>query len=377
MKWQVYKMIRVLQCVNIMDRAGLETMLMNYYRNIDRTQIQFDFLTHREECGAYDIEIEILGGKLYHAPRLYPQNYPAYFKWMKDFFLEHPEYEIVHSHIDAMSYLPLLAAKKAGVPVRIAHSHNTKIPKDFKFLLKQYFRYRINSVCNYRLACGQEAGKHLFGNKPFDVIPNAIEAEKFYYNEEIRKLKRNELCLKDSFVIGNVGRFSSQKNHKFLIEIFKEILKLKPNSILLLIGEGELRNKIKNQVERSGINSNVRFLGNRSDVYELYQAMDVFVMPSLFEGLPVVGIEAQFAKLPCVFSDKVTREVQFIENCSFVGLDKSATYWAKRIVDIDNIKRMFDNNLFNSKYNIKNSNVLLTKYYLDLMRNINEKNISC
>ena len=133
-------MIRVLQCVNDMHRAGLETMLMNYYRNIDTNKDQFDFLTHRPDKSDYDDEILSLGGKVYYAPRLYPQNYPAYFKYMKKFFAEHPEYQIVHSHIDSMSYLPLLAAKKAGVPIRIAHSHNTSIDKDFKYILKQYFR---------------------------------------------------------------------------------------------------------------------------------------------------------------------------------------------------------------------------------------------
>ena len=129
-------MIRILQCVNDMHRAGLETMLMNYYRNIDRDKIQFDFLTHRPNRSDYDDEIESLGGKMYYAPRLYPQNYPEYFKWMKRFFAEHPEYKVVHSHIDAMSYLPLKAAKAANIPVRIAHSHNTSIDKDFKYLLK-------------------------------------------------------------------------------------------------------------------------------------------------------------------------------------------------------------------------------------------------
>ena len=139
-------MIRVLQCVNNMHRAGLETMLMNYYRNIDRTKIQFDFLVHRQERSDYDDEIESLGGRIYRAPRLYPQNYPAYFRYMKQFFRDHPEYKIVHSHIDAMSYLPLLAAKRARVPVRIAHSHSTSIDKDTKYWIKQGFRFLIPSV---------------------------------------------------------------------------------------------------------------------------------------------------------------------------------------------------------------------------------------
>ena len=218
-------MIRILQCVNNMHRAGLETMLMNYYRRIDREQIQFDFLTHRPERDDYDDEIESLGGKIYRAPRLYPQNMPAYSKYMKQFFAEHPEYKIMHSHIDAMSYLPLKAAKKAGVPIRIAHSHNTSIDKDFKLPLKLYYKSRITSVSNHHYACGEEAGKFLFPDKEYTVIPNAIETEKFKYDEIIRNRKRQELGIKDEMVFGHVGRISYQKNHKFLVEIFSEIVK--------------------------------------------------------------------------------------------------------------------------------------------------------
>ena len=206
-------MIRILQVVNNMHRAGLETMLMNYYRRMDKEVIQFDFLTHRPEKDDYDDEIESMGGKVYHAPRLYPQNYPAYFKYMKQFFKEHPEYQIVHSHIDAMSYLPLLAAKKAGVPIRIAHSHNTSIDKDFKLLLKLYFRSRITSVANHYCACGEEAGKFLFQEKEYTFVPNAIDPIKFLYNDVIRKKKRNELQINNELVIGHVGRISYQKNH--------------------------------------------------------------------------------------------------------------------------------------------------------------------
>ena len=237
-------MIRILQCVNDMHRAGLETMLMNYYRNIDREKIQFDFLTHRPQRSDYDDEIESLGGKIYYAPRLYPQNYPKYFKWMKQFFSEHPEYKIIHSHIDAMSYLPLKAAKKANIPVRIAHSHNTSIDKDFKYLLKQYFRSRITTVATDYCTCGQEAGKFLFGNKDFTFIPNAIEVDKFLYDKDLRNKKRAELGIKDEFVVGHVGRLSYQKNHKLLIEIFDSLLKLERNALLVLVGVGEKEEEI-------------------------------------------------------------------------------------------------------------------------------------
>lgn len=360
-------MIRILHCVNDMHRAGLETMLMNYYRNIDRTKIQFDFLTHRPYRSDYDDEIESLGGKIYYAPRLYPQNYPAYFRWMRKFFKEHPEYKIVHSHIDTMSYLPLLAAKKAGVPIRIAHSHNTSLDRDFKYLLKQYFRLKINSVCTHRLACGEEAGKFLFGNRSFKVIPNAIDAEKFYFNEELRNKKREELGIKGEFVVGHVGRLSYQKNHKFLIEIFKELLKKEPESLLLLVGVGEKEEELRNQVKNLGINDKVRFLGNRSDVNELYQAMDVFVMPSFFEGIPVVGVEAQFAGLPCIFSDKVPEEVKFSSKTNFISLNSSVVDWVTSIKEKMQMDRFMSNfDLCNNDYNIKSAHSILEEIYLKL-----------
>ena len=195
--------MRILQVVNDMHRAGLETMLMNYYRNIDRTKIQFDFLTHRPYKSDYDDEILSLGGRMYYAPRLYPQNYIQYFRWMDKFFEEHLEYQIMHSHIDSMSYLPLLAAKRANVPVRIAHSHNTSIDRDLKYPLKQLFRTRITKVANEYCACGEEAGKFLFGNRDFKVIPNAIETERFIYKEEVRKRVRKELHFTDEFVVGH------------------------------------------------------------------------------------------------------------------------------------------------------------------------------
>lgn len=362
-------MIRILQVVNDMHRAGLETMLMNYYRNIDRSQIQFDFLTHRPEKSDYDDEIISMGGKMYYAPRLYPQNYPKYFKWMKNFFAEHPEYKIIHSHIDTMSYLPLLAAKKAGVPIRIAHSHNTAVDKDFKYILKMYFKMRINSVVTNRLACGEEAGKFLFGNRDFDVIPNAVDAEKFYFNEEIRNKKREDLGLSNEFVVGHVGRISYQKNHKFLIKIFNALLKKEQNAILLLIGVGDKEQEVRSQVNDLGLQNKVKFLGNRSDVSELYQAMDVFVLPSLFEGIPVVGIEAQFADLPCIFSDKTPNEVKFNNKTKFIGLDKPPEVWVDEILATrNNLPRIhMREDIINSHYNIKSARLILEEYYKQLI----------
>ena len=361
-------MIRILQVVNDMHRAGLETMLMNYYRNIDRTKIQFDFLTHRPNKSDYDDEIISLGGKVYYAPRLYPQNYPKYFKWMKKFFAEHPEYKIIHSHIDTMSYLPLKAAKKAGVPVRIAHSHNTSIDKDFKYPLKMYFRSRINGVVTDRLACGREAGEFLFKNKSFKVIPNAVDADIFLYDAHLREKKRRELGLENNLVVGHVGRLSYQKNHRFLIRIFDELIKKEPAAKLVLVGVGEKEQEIREQVKSLGLDESVMFLGNRSDVNELYQAMDVFVLPSLFEGIPVVGVEAQFADLPCLFSDKTPDEVKFNVRTKFIGLDKSPEFWANEILAAcSGFPRSCDReDIVNSRYDIKCAHAILEEYYINL-----------
>jgi len=327
-------MIRVLQCVNNMHRAGLETMLMNYYRNIDRTRVQFDFLTHRPFRSDYDDEIESLGGKVYYAPRLVPQNYPAYFSYMKAFFGEHPEYKIVHSHIDPMSYLPLLAAKRSDVPVRIAHSHSTGIDLDFKYPLKQYFRYKLNKVATHCFACGEEAGKFLFRGRAFTMIPNAVDAAQFYYDETVRTRKREELGIAQQLVVGHVGRMTYPKNHPFLLRVFAELLKKKPDARLLLVGTGEKEQELKKKVTELGIDSAVLFLGNRSDVNELYQAMDIFVLPSHFEGIPLVGIEAQFAGLPCLFSEGVPKEVCFGESCRFRSLSDPMPNWVRDILEL-------------------------------------------
>lgn len=329
-------MIRVLQCVNNMHRAGLETMLMNYYRNIDRTQVQFDFLTHRPDRSDYDEEIESLGGRVYYAPRLYPQNYPAYFAYMKQFFREHPEYKIMHSHIDTMSYLPLLAGKKAGVPIRIAHSHSTAIDLDFKYPLKCYFKTQIPSVTTHYYACGDEAGEFMFGKQNFEVISNAIDVERFCFDPEMREKKRNELKLKKRFVVGHIGRFTQQKNQIFLLEVFACLIKKVPEACLVLIGNGKDMVLAQEKAKQLGIADSVLFLGNIPNVNEWYQVFDVFVLPSIWEGLPVVGVEAQAADLPCIFSSAITRKIDISEKSRFIDLKASPEVWVDAIMQAFN-----------------------------------------
>ena len=324
-------MIRILHCVNQMNRAGLETMLMNSYRCMDRTKIQFDFLTHRPDRGDYDAEIEALGGRIFRAPRLYPWNYPAYFAYMKAFFREHPAYTIIHSHIDAMSFLPLLAAKRAGIPVRIAHSHSTAMDPDFKYPLKQLFRLLLSAVTTHRFACCGTAGEFLFNGSSFRVIPNGIDAEAFRFDPEVRRILRREMALEGKLVIGHVGRLSYAKNQAFLLRIFREITE-KSDAVLLMVGTGEQEAALQKLAKRLDISHRVRFLGSREDMAALYSAMDVFLLPSRFEGLPLTGIEAQMAGLPCFFSNRVPGDVSFTGGCSFLPLSAGTDTWAEAIV---------------------------------------------
>ena len=354
-------MIRVLQCVNNMHRAGLETVLMNYYRNIDRTKIQFDFLTHRPQRDDYDDEIEALGGRIYRAPRLYPQNYPAYFRFMKQLFAANPQYQIVHSHIDTMSYLPLLAAKKAGVPIRIAHSHSTGLDKDLKYPMKQFFRYRLPQVANGYLACGEQAGKFLYRGKPFTVMPNAVDGAAYRYDPAVREKMRKALGVESHLVIGHAGRFSYPKNHEFLLDIFHAILQKQPNALLLLAGKGELEQKIRQKVSTLQMDSKVRFLGSRSDLQDIYQALDVLVMPSHYEGIPMVGVEAQFSGLPCFFSDTISDETVFTDQCRFLSLQTPAAQWAEEILRAAGQRN--PNIGDNPKYDIRCAAKLLEQYY--------------
>jgi glycosyltransferase involved in cell wall biosynthesis len=320
-----------------MNRGGLETMLMNYYRQINRGKIQFDFLVHRSEKGHYDREIEELGGKIYRMPSIKPGNYQQYFKLLDEFFEIHKEYRVVHSHINENSSFVLRAAKKVGIPCRIAHSHLSDLGLDLKLPFRLYARYFMKDHPNYYFACSKNAGKWLFGKKQIKlndvmVLNNAVNAKDFKFNIKIRNKIRAELGLKDEIVIGHIGRFNKQKNHEFLIEIFNAIHKKKTNAILLLIGDGHLRATIERKVETLGLSSHVRILGVRSDIPELMQAMDLFLFPSLFEGLPVVLVEAQAAGLKCIVSDTITKESDITGRVDFISLNQTPEYWASLIL---------------------------------------------
>lgn len=332
-------MIRVLHIVTYMGRGGLETMLMNYYRHIDRSKIQFDFLVHRDFRADYDDEIESLGGRIYRLPRLVPWS-PAYRRKLNRFFTEHPEYRIVHVHQDCLSAVFLKAAKKHGVPVRIAHSHTSNQDKNLKYFIKLYYRRLIPRFATQMFACSQKAGEWMFRGAPFQILNNAIDAGQYRYNSRLAAQKRKELGISDdSFVMGHVGRFGREKNHEFLLEIFAAIQKKRHNAVLLLVGDGSLRPEIESRITALGLRGKVLLTGVREDVPALLQAMDVFVFPSLYEGLPVTMMEAQASGLPCVVSDRVPSECKKTELVTFLSLRAPAEEWAEQIMSAYRMKR--------------------------------------
>ncbi len=322
---------RVLQVVTKMDRGGLETFVMNMYRKMDRDRVQFDFLCHRDGRFAYDGEIESLGGRIYQVPRCNPFD-PRYLRSVDSFFAAHP-YRVVHSHIDCMSALPLAAAARHGAVVRIAHSHNSRQDKDFKYPLKMVCKRFIRREATDLFACGVEAGRWMFGTDNFTVIRNAIDVDAYAFDEARRERKRSELGIDPSaLVVGHVGRFDPVKNHAFILEVFAELLRNHPGAVLLLAGDGGLRVDMERRASEFGMAGSVRFLGVRSDVPDLMQAMDVFLMPSIYEGLPLVLIEAQASGLLCLISEQIPFDCDIVPNgVARLSLSEGANVWAQRL----------------------------------------------
>ena len=325
------KPVRVLHIVTYMGRGGLESMIMNYYRHMDRSQVQFDFLVHRDFEADYDQEILSLGGKIYHVSRLVPWS-RRYQAELKQFFKNHPEYKIVHVHQDCLSSVALKCAKECGVPVRIAHAHSNSAVKNLKYPIKSFYKKKISKYATQLFACSKQAGKWMFCGSPFTVITNAIDVQSFQFSADAAREMRTALNIQNQFVIGHVGRFRPEKNHSFLIDIFSQIVKTAPDSILLLIGDGELQAEIVNKVNYLGLSNNVCFLGSCANVNQLLQAIDVFVFPSLYEGLGISVLEAQAAGLPCIISSSIPKDCLVTNLVTQMSLQESPERWAAEIL---------------------------------------------
>lgn len=327
--------IRILHEIVMMDPGGIETQLMRIYRNIDRNRVQFDFLVHRPQEGAYDDEIRSLGGRIYYAEPFNPFHYAGYYNSMLRFFKAHPEYKIMIAHTE-LALGPLMCARKAGIPMRICYSHNGQFAFSLKRCFMDFETLFLKKYCTDMFAVSKLAARYTFGNRAVEagkvrIIQNGIHVEDFVFNAEIRNQKRKELGMEDKLIVGHVGRFMTQKNHMFLLETFAQLKLLRPDARLVLIGEGRLEEKIREKAEALGISDSVSFLGRRSDVNDWMKAMDVMLLPSLWEGFPNVAIEAQASALPVYMSENVTEEAAFSPYCVRLPLNTGAQNWAQRI----------------------------------------------
>lgn len=337
------KPIHVLVLITVMDRAGAETMAMNYMRNIDRNIIKYDFLINRPEKSDYEDEIEKLGGTVYHMSSLYPNNIFRYQKEFREFLTEHPYYQVIHSHLEERSYFAFKIAAQMGIPVRICHGHSHPTRFNIKLPARYFLKFIMRKYYTHAMACSRDVARWLFGEegaKKAMIMKNAVDTSLFRRDVDAEKEIREEFGIEDKLVIGHVGRFVKEKNQKFLVDIFSEIHRRNPDSVLLLVGGGENRaesrykEKIKERVQEMRLESSVIFAGVRNDIERIMQTFDVLVMPSISEGFPVTLVEAQSIGIRCVVSDEISPSCNLSGNVEFFPLELRASVWAGRILKL-------------------------------------------
>jgi len=368
-------LVRILHILSCMDRAGTETLLMNLYRNINREKVQFDFaVTVTGKCD-YEDEIEFLEGKIIRYPRYTGKNHFKYVKWWNTFFSLHPEYRIVHGHIGSTAAIYLKIAKKYGI-YTIAHSHSANPTINLKTLMYKIYSFPTRYIADYFMGCSMPALELRFGNKVAHnrtisvVLNNAIESDKYVYDEFVRKKIREELKLKSNeFVLGTVGRLVVEKNPFFILDVLEKLKKKKEEFKFIWVGKGELQKKIEEGIKERHLEENIIMLGGRTDVNELLQAMDLFMFPSVFEGLGIAGIESQAAGLPTLCSDKIPEEIAITNLCQFISID-NINMWMNAIQKAKNIKRTIrKKEILNAGFDINDVAVWLQKFYIRNYKN--------
>ncbi len=346
--------------------GGVSSVILNWHKNIDRSKVQFDYLYFKDSYPTIDGEIKKLGGNIYKLPYPSFKKPWIFIKAVRDFFKTH-QYSIIHSHIESFSFIFFPIAKFYGVKNIVQHTHNPRLGEKFLENLRNRFLFFLSKpFITKKIACSDSSGKKNFGNN-YTIINNGIDTTIFKFNSNVRNEIRKELNIENRFVIGNIGRFAIQKNLSFLVNVFSEIHKQNKNSVLLLVGDGPLKNEIKKQVYNLNLTKYVVFLEVRKDIEKIYQAMDCFVFPSLFEGMGIVAIEAQSCGLPCFLSNGVPQETM-ICNTTKILLSKSAKEWANIIVDkIKNFERK-DCSKFVEKagFDIKYTAKKIEDFYLKL-----------
>lgn len=332
-------MVRVLHVVGKLDLGGAESRIMDLYRNMDRTQIQFDFVQHTQKICAYQQEVEALGGHVYHVPRFRVYNILSYRKKWKQFFKMHPEIQIVHGHMTSTASIYLPIAHKYGHAYTIAHARSAGVDNGIKGKITKFLRRNLANQCDQCFTCSELAGLSVFGEKAMEagkvkMIPNAVDVMQFAFDIEKRREIRDKYEISpDCFVIGHVGRFDTVKNHEYLIEVFKECYCRNDKFRLMLVGEGPLREKIQEKVRNLGIENAVIFTGNQKKVADYYQAFDFFLLPSFYEGLPGTAIEAQTSGIAGILSDTITKEAIVTELMWSKSIKQVPREWADEIIN--------------------------------------------
>lgn len=355
--------IRVLCVFSTLDRGGAESMCMNLYRYIDRTKVQFDFVKHTHNNGSFEDEISSLGGRVFEAPRLRVGNIIKYCIWWKRHLLRHPEHRIIHGHFFTISPIYFYIAKKYG-RITVAHIHITRANSLIKSILARF----ISGVTDYPLACSTAAGKWVYRDRPFIVLNNSIDTNKYCADTIIAGEIRKEFELERDLVIGSVGRFDLQKNPYGILEIFRLVNDKRSDCKLLWVGDGPLKPELARKAKELGLQNQVIFAGIRDDVDRLLQAMDAFIMPSFYEGLPVSAIEAQAAGVKCFISDTVTEEVIITPLCQMLSLDDYRK-WALLISQLQANTKHLDmkKKIIDAGYDIRMNSKWLQDFYMSIV----------
>lgn len=359
----------MLQIVYTLDACGgIENYVMNYYRQFNKEKIQVDFIIHKNTSNNFIEEVKKLGGKVYIFPEFSFKNLFKILKLINKFFKVH-KYKIIHCHVAPAACFYFYFAKKHKILHRILHAHQPAIADKIKNKIRDFVLLNLgNYFATDRIACSDTSGKFLFKNKKFIIVYNAIDFKKYLYSPNFREMLRNKYSLKNQKVIGHIGRFAPVKNHKFLLNIFENVLKIDKEYKLMLIGDGETKEEIKKLCYKKNLDSNVIFVDTTKEAYKYYSVFDIFLLPSFFEGLPLVAIEAQYNGLPVILSkNRVTKDVIISDKVELLSIESSPRLWAEKIIEIINNNKVRQNKIFSDDYNIYLQANKLEDYYVNLV----------
>ena len=361
--------IRILHVFAELDSGGVSNFVMNIYREIDRSQIQFDFAVTDGLRSLYDSEVIEKGGRIFYFDN--PKDLTGI---LRRVLRENGSFHAVHSHLFFYSGLILAEAKKAGVPIRIAHAHNAHTGESRsvpRIAYERGMQMLIRTNATHMLGCSEKACRYVFGDKIMKdnramVMPDGIDCGRFAFDIETRRAVREEYGLNNKFVVGHVGHFNPAKNHEKILSVFSEVCHRRTNAVLLLVGDGEIEQEVRNQTEQLGLTDKVVFAGAHKDVERFYQAMDVFVFPSRYEGFGMAMIEAQASGLPCVASDVVPIETNVSGRTKYLSLDASNEIWAESLLSsemLDPCKRVQTTGV-RERYDVQSVAREMSKIYL-------------